>query len=143
MCVWNKVLPYAAVNNWFRGTPNSSDIMENGRSTVPCTYTDVLVTGCLTIGILTTALSPPADSPFGALTTRLSHHAAFSPLGSLTTGCITTFTTLNLSPMLDSFKITALKAPVLFNSHTAFICSSCLRICTALSLDYFCFHMLE
>ena len=39
-----------------------------------------LVTGHLIIGVLTTAFSPPALSPFGALIARLSHHAGFSPL---------------------------------------------------------------
>ena len=53
------------------------------------------VTGHLTIGVLTTSLSPPALSPFGALTTRLFHHSAFSPLGALTTGSFTTFTTFS------------------------------------------------
>ena len=53
-----------------------------------------MVTVHLTIGFLTTALSPPALSPFGALTTRLFHHWAFSPLGALTTGSFTTFSCL-------------------------------------------------
>ena len=35
----------------------------------------IMVTGRLIIGVLTTGLSPPALSPFGALTTRLFHHS--------------------------------------------------------------------
>ena len=68
------------------------------------------VTGHLTIGVLTTTLSPPALSPFDALTTRLFHHSAFSPLGALTTGSFSTqkmclpFMLVNVGPFLENFK---------------------------------------